>query len=304
MKIRLLPVGFLPVACALLMTGLVQGHAATARTVHAVASFTVLADVVRQVGGTHVAVTSLVPPDGDPHEFEPSPADAGKLQQADVIFLSGEGLETWFVRLSRAAGYHGTPVIVSNGVPLHEMVEDGHDVTDPHVWNSVPNVEIWTHNIRDALIRVDPQDAEAFRANADAYLVRLHDLDHYIRDRIATVPADRRRVLTGHDAFGYFGREYGVTLMAPQGLSTETEASAADVAALIRQIRTLGVSTYFMENAADPRLVQQVATATGARPGGTLYVEALSPPGGPAADYISMIHHDVDLMVQAMQAAH
>lgn len=292
---------FLPLACAALVAGLAPVHAAMAGTVHAVASFTVLADVVRQVGGTHATVTSLVPPDGDPHEFEPSPADARKLQQADVIFLSGEGLETWFVRLARAAGYHGTPVIVSDGVPLHAMVEDGHDVTDPHVWNSVPNVEIWTRNICDALIRADPEDADAFRANAQAYLVRLRDLDHYIRERIATVPAERRRVLTGHDAFGYFGREYGVTLMAPQGLSTETEASAADVAALIRQIRTLGVSTYFMENAADPRLVKQVATATGAHPGGTLYVEALSPPGGPAADYISMIRHDVDLMVPAMQ---
>ncbi|MCE2575608.1 metal ABC transporter substrate-binding protein [Komagataeibacter sp. FNDCR2] len=277
-------------------------HAAPlAHPLHAVASFTVLADVVAQVGGSHVSVTSLVPPDGDPHEFEPSPDDARQLRQADIVFMSGEGLESWFGRLAHAAGYQGRPVIVSNGISAYTQPGAGQPETDPHVWNSVPNVIIWTNNIRDALIAADPVDAESFRISAARYVMRLKALDQDIRTQIATIPADRRRVLTSHDAFGYFGRAYGVTFMAPQGLSTETEAAAGDVAALIDQIRRTGITTYFMENATDPRLVQQVAHATGARPGGELYAEALSPASGPAPDYIAMMRHNTDLMVAAMR---
>ncbi|AQU87822.1 ABC transporter substrate-binding protein [Komagataeibacter nataicola] len=269
--------------------------------VHAVASFTVLADVVSHVGGAHVAVTSLVPPDGDPHEFEPAPDDARALRQADVVFMSGEGLESWFGRLAHAAGYQGRPVIVSDGIDIHTE-HDGQQVeTDPHVWNSVPNVIVWTSNIRDALIAADPADADDFRASAAAYAAQLHALDHDIRTAIDTIPPARRRVLTSHDAFGYFGRAYGVTFMAPQGLSTETEASAADVGKLIAQIRETGMTTYFLENATDPRLVQQVARATGAQPGGELYAEALSSASGPAPDYISMMRYNTDLMVRAMR---
>ncbi|GBQ48568.1 metal ABC transporter solute-binding protein, Zn/Mn family [Komagataeibacter sucrofermentans] len=269
--------------------------------VHAVASFTVLADVVSHVGGAHVAVTSLVPPDGDPHEFEPAPDDARALRQADVVFMSGEGLESWFARLAHAAGYQGRPVIVSNGIDIHTEHDGPQVETDPHVWNSVPNVIVWTNNIRDALIAADPADADDFRASAAAYTAQLQALDHDIRAEIDTIPPARRRVLTSHDAFGYFGRAYGVTFMAPQGLSTETEASAADVGRLIAQIRETGMTTYFLENATDPRLVQQVAHATGAQPGGELYAEALSTAGGPAPDYISMMRHNTELMVRAMR---
>ncbi|GAN87962.1 zinc ABC transporter substrate-binding protein [Komagataeibacter intermedius] len=294
-------------SCLLGLCGVLSimpAHAAPAsHTVQAVASFTVLADVVSHVGGTHVHVTSLVPPDGDPHEFEPSPDDARQLRQADIVFMSGEGLETWFSRLAHAAGYHGTPVIVSDGISLYTPPGRQQAEADPHVWNSVSNVIIWTNNIRDALIAIDPADADSFRASAAAYVTQLRTLDHDIRERIATIPADHRRILTSHDAFGYFGRAYGLTFMAPQGLSTETEASAGDIANLIQQIRQTGVTTYFLENATDPRMVQQVARATDARPGGELYAEALSPPDGPAPDYITMMRHNTDLMVAAMQKA-
>ncbi|RFD19250.1 metal ABC transporter substrate-binding protein [Komagataeibacter melaceti] len=278
-------------------------HAAPApHPLRAVASFTVLADVVSQVGGRHVSVTSLVPPDGDPHEFEPSPDDARQLREANIVFMSGEGLESWFGRLAHAAGYQGHPVIVSNGISAYTSSGTGQPETDPHVWNSVPNVIIWTNNIRDALIAADPADAESFRVAAAGYVMRLKALDQDIRTQIATIPADRRRVLTSHDAFGYFGRAYGITFMAPQGLSTETEASAGDIATLISQIRQTGITTYFMENATDPRMVQQVAHATGAQPGGELYAEALSPTNGPAPDYIAMMRHNTALMVAAMRA--
>ncbi|BCI68159.1 metal ABC transporter solute-binding protein, Zn/Mn family [Acetobacter aceti] len=276
-------------------------HAAAPHVVHAVASFTVLADVVAHVGGTHVSVTSLVPPDGDPHEFEPSPADARQLRQADVVFMSGEGLESWFGRLAHAAGYQGTPVIVSNGIDIYSDKNGQQSQIDPHVWNSVPNVIIWATNIRDALIAADPADADDIRASASAYIAQLRTLDHDIRTQIATIPVERRRVLTSHETFGYYGRAYGVTFMAPQGLSTETEASAGAVAKLIGQIQQSSMTTYFLENATDPRLVQQVAHATGAQPGGELYAEALSPAGGPAPDYITMMRHNTELMVQAMR---
>ncbi|MCE2565188.1 metal ABC transporter solute-binding protein, Zn/Mn family [Komagataeibacter sp. FNDCF1] len=292
-------------SCLLGLCGVLSimpAHGAPApRTVHAVASFTVLADVVAHVGGTHVTVTSLVPPDGDPHEFEPAPNDARVLRQADIVFMSGEGLESWFGRLAHAAGYHGTPVIVSRGISLHIPPGGGQAEADPHVWNDVANVIIWANNIRDALIAIDPADADSFRASAATYVSQLETLDHDIRTRIDTIPAERRRILTSHDAFGYFGRAYGVTFLAPQGFSTETEASAGDVARLITQIRANNVATYFMENATDPRLVQQVAHATGAAPGGELYAEALSPPTGPAPDYITMMRHNTDLMLAAMR---
>ena len=277
----------------------VAATAASARTLHAVVSFSVLADVVAQVGGDHVAVKSLVPPNGDPHEYEPTPDDAKALKAADVTFLSGRGLETWFARLAKASGYAGTPVTVSDGIRAHTMEEDGRTVTDPHVWNSVPNVEIWVGAIAAALAAADPQDAAAFRANAARYTGQLEQLDAETHARIDPIPQAKRKVLTSHDAFGYFARTYGVDFLAPVGLSTETEASAAEVARLIDQIRREHVSVFFFENSNDPRLVQQIARATGAKPGGELYPESLSP-DGPASTYLKMFRYNVDQIVGAI----
>jgi zinc/manganese transport system substrate-binding protein len=273
---------------------------AFAETLKVAASFTVLADVVRQVGGSHVTVTSLVGPNGDPHEFEPSPADARNLNAARLVFVSGEGLEGWMDRLISASGYKGTPVTVSEGIDTRTMEEDGETVTDPHVWNSPVNVKVWVANIEKALSGADPADAAAFRANAETYARKLDELDAYARSKFDKVPDDRRKVLTSHDAFGYFGREYNVSFLSPVGLSTESEASAADVAKLIEQIRTEHVKTYFFENSNDPRLVRQIAKATGAEPGGELYVESLSDAGGPAATYEKMFRYNVDQLAAAM----
>jgi zinc/manganese transport system substrate-binding protein len=273
---------------------------ASAETLKVVASFTVLADVVKQVGGNHVAVTSLVGPNGDPHEFEPSPADAKHLKAAQVTFVSGEGLEGWMDRLVTASGYKGTPVTVSDGVNTRTMEEDGQTVTDPHVWNSPVNVKIWVANIEKALSAADPADATAFKANAERYTKTLDELNTYAHSKFDTVPDDRRKVLTSHDAFGYFGREYNVSFLAPIGVSTETEASAAEVAKLIEQIKAEHVKTYFFENSNDPRLVKQVAKATGAEPGGELYVEALSDAKGPAPTYEKMFRYNVDQIAAAM----
>lgn len=278
----------------------ITAAAASAKTLQVVASFTVLSDVVQQVGGDHVHIRSLVGPNGDPHQFEPSPEDAKNLKNADIVFLSGEGLERWFEKLVKASGYQGSPIIVSTGIRLRERQRKGQASDDPHVWNSPSNVRVWVSNIEKALVALDPADATDFHANAARYSKELHELDTYAHSKIDPVPVDKRKILTSHDAFGYLGRDYGITFLSPLGLSTETEASAADVAKLIDQIKKEKVTVYFFENSNDPRLVQQIAAATGARPGGELYAEALSPADGPAPTYVKMFRHNIDEIAQAM----
>jgi zinc/manganese transport system substrate-binding protein len=274
---------------------------AEAKLLHVVASFTILADMVRQVGGSHVEVTSLVQANGDPHAYEPTPDDARKLREADVVFVNGMGLEGWLDRLISASGYERPPVIATKGIEALKMEEDGKTVLDPHAWNSAANGVIYAGNIIEALSAADPEDAQDFKTAGDAYRRELETLDSDVHRQIDAIPQAKRKVITTHDAFGYFSQAYGVTFLSPVGLSTETEASAADVAKLIRQIKSEHVSAYFFENSNDPRLVQQIARATGARPGGELYVEALSPPEGPAATYLAMFHYNVDQLVRAMK---
>jgi zinc/manganese transport system substrate-binding protein len=271
-----------------------------AKPIEAVASFTVLADMVRQVGGDLVHVTSLVGPNGDPHVFEPSPDDARRLKAADLVFVNGLGLEGWMDRLITASGYQGKIIVASDGVSALHMEENGKQIPDPHAWNSAANGVIYVANIVKALAAADPDNAPGYQANGERYSATLRDLDRYARAQIETVPPARRKVLTTHDAFGYFGAAYGVTFLAPLGLSTESEASARDVAKLIRQIKAEQVRAYFFENSNDPRMVRQIAAATGARPGGVLYVEALSSPDGPAPTYAAMFRRNVDELVRAM----
>ncbi|MFC7054202.1 metal ABC transporter solute-binding protein, Zn/Mn family [Hansschlegelia quercus] len=281
---------------------------AAAKTLETVASFTVLADVVKNVGGDHVNVTSLVPPNGDPHAFEPSPDDARRLKAADLAFVSDPGFETWFPRLAKAAGAAKPPVAVSKGVKTIEMEEEaepGHDhghgkVRDPHVWNSPANVLVWVGNIEKALSLASPEDAADFHANAARYADELKAVNAYGHQTFDDVAKEKRKVLTSHDAFGYFGAEYGVTFLSPLGVTTEAEPSARAVAALIKQIRAEKVGTYFLESSNDPRLIRQIAEATGAQPGGELYPEALSTTDGPAPTYLKMIRYNIDKIAGAM----
>ena len=284
----------------LLAALLMWGGPAAARTLQVVASFTVLADMVRQVGGERVQVSSLVGPNGDPHAYEPSPDDARRLKGADVVFINGLELEGWMTRLVTASGTQGKPVVATEGLRTRGMQEDGRAVVDPHAWNSMANAPGYLGNIVRALSAADPEGAAEYRERGGRYGAELQALDLYARQQVALVPPARRKVLTSHDAFGYFGAAYGVTFLSPVGLSTEGEASARVVAALIRQVRAEKVHTYFLENAADPRLVRQVANATGAEPGGTLFVEALSATDGPAATYAAMFRYNVDALVAAM----
>ncbi|WP_312631077.1 metal ABC transporter substrate-binding protein [Pantoea piersonii] len=272
-----------------------------AKTVNAVASFTVLADIVKQVGGEHVNVKSLVGPNGDPHTFEPTPQDSQALAKADIVFVSGLGLEGWMDRLVSASGYKGEPVVASRGVSTRSMEEEGKTVTDPHAWNSMYNGVIYATNVMNALIKADPQDADAIRRSGENYIQKLQALDSWAKTSFATVPAAKRKVLTSHDAFGYFGQRYGVTFLAPVGFSTEAEASASEVGSLIKQLQAEHIHTYFIENQTDPRLVKQIASATKAQPGGELYPEALSQASGPAPTYVAAFRHNVDAMIRSMK---
>ena len=278
-----------------------MAQGAMAKTLNVVSSFSVLGDMVQQVGGEHVHVDTLVGPDGDPHTFEPSPKDSALLSKADVVVVNGLGLEGWLDRLIKASGFKGELVVASKGVKTHTLDEDGKTVTDPHAWNSAANGALYAQNILDGLVKADPEDKAALTSSGKRYIEQLTNIDGWAKAQFSAIPLAKRKVLTSHDAFGFFCRAYNVTFLAPQGLSSESEASAAQVAALIKQIKADGVHTWFMENQLDPRLVKQIASATGAQPGGELYPEALSAPGGVADSYVKMMRHNVALIAASMK---
>lgn len=278
-----------------------MAHSVSAKTVNVVTSFSILGDMVQQVGGEHVSVKTLVGPDGDPHTFEPSPQDSAAIANADIVVVNGLGLEGWLDRLIKASGFKGKLVFASEGVKTHTMDEEGETVVDPHAWNSAANGAQYAQNIVKGLISADPEDQEALKKSGEAYIAQLNALDEWAKKRFSGIPEAKRIVLTSHDAFGYFSRAYNVRFLAAQGLSSESEASAKNVAELIEQIKADHVTTWFMENQLDPRLVKQIATATGSQPGGELYPEALSAPGGVADSYVKMLRHNVKLIADSMR---
>lgn len=265
-----------------------------------VTSFSILADLTRAVGGEHIALTNLVGPDEDAHVFEPSPEHARTLLQADLIIANGLGFEPWLERLLASSEARGRRIDASQGVLPLWLEEDGEKVADPHAWQSLSNAEIYVRNITQALSQLDPAHADAYAANRDAYLIKLHSLLKTANARIADLPASQRKVVTSHDAFGYLGQAWQLQFIAPQGLSTHDEPSAAEVAALIRQLRSEGVRAVFVENIRDPRLVRQIADEAGARVGGTLYSDALASQG-PASTYLGMFQHNLDTLLAALK---
>ncbi len=272
-----------------------------------VASFSILGDFVKNVGGDRVAVESLVGPNGNAHVYAPSPNDAKKAADAKLVFVNGLGFEGWLERLVKASGTKAPVVVATQGIkPLERASEHGHDHNhgraDPHAWQSVANAKVYVANIRDALIAADPADKEVYTANAAAYLAKLDALEREVREVIAKIPADRRRVITSHNAFGYFQDAYGVNFTAPQGVSTEAEASAKDVAAIISQIKKQKFPAVFLENVTDPRQMQQIAHETGAKIGGMLYSDALTESKGEAPTYIDLIRHNLRQLASALMS--
>jgi zinc/manganese transport system substrate-binding protein len=330
MRIRLMPV----LAAAAFAFG-VSTHAEAADKVKAVASFSILADMVRNVGGERVEVTELVGPNGDAHEFNPTPADAKKLARADIFFVNGLGFEGWMERLETSSGFDGSTVVATKGVKaltveeedehLHDTVPEEHanddhghnnhdrdkhaggrhhrhGATDPHAWQSLANGAIYVANIRDGLIAADPEGEAVYKANAKEYLAALRKEDAAVKTALAALPETHRKIIMSHDAFGYFGDAYGLEILAPKGVSTASEPSAKDVAKIIRQIRKDKIPAVFLENVANARMLEQIAKESGAQIGGTLYSDALSEADGPAPTYIDMFKYNAKTLTTALSS--
>lgn len=272
-------------------------QASSQSRIPAVASFSIIADLVKQVGGERVEVTSLVPANTDMHTFQPTPAHSKQLAAAKLVVINGLGLEGWAERLVKASGYGGARLVASKGIKA--LPGGGHGRYDPHAWQEVANVRIYVANIRDALAAVDPEHKDAYAQRAADYLKHLDALESEIKAALKDIPKPRR-VITSHEAFSYYGDAYDIEFLAPQGVSGDAEPSAAMVAQLIRQIRREKTSAIFVENI-NTRLIERIARETGAKIGGTLYSDALSEASGPAATYIDMMRRNTRLISNALR---
>ena len=261
-----------------------------------VASFSIIGDFVKNVGGDRVNVTTLVGPNGDVHVYAPAPADAKKIADAKLLVINGLGLEGWLPRLLQSSGGKAPITVATNGIAPLRLGSDA----DPHAWQSVANAKIYVANISDALVAADPRDAEAFRANAGRYAAELDALDREVRAAVAQIPPAHRKVISTHDAFGYFAASYGIDFIAPSGVSTEAEPSARDVAKIISQIKSAKIPAVFLENFGDPRLVSRIAAETGSKVGGTLFSDALTDEKGPCPTYIEMVRHNIRTLTSAL----
>jgi zinc/manganese transport system substrate-binding protein len=312
----------LAVASVLAMPAWAQSVTAAA-PIKVVTSFSILADMVRNVGGDRVAVTTLVGPDGDAHVFQPTPGDVKTIADAKVVFVNGIGFEGWIERLVGSAAYKGPVIVATTGLQAQKMADedakggghahghahgkdaakkDAHDhgALDPHAWQDLRNGQVYVDNILAGLVKADPAGEATYRANAAAYKKTLQELDAWVKTELGAVPKPKRKVITSHDAFGYFASAYGVMFLAPVGISTDAEPSAKGVANLIRQVKKEKVTALFVENITNPKLIEQIGKETGVKPGGRLYSDALSKPGQGADSYVKMFQHNVSALKTAM----
>jgi len=282
-----------------------------------IASFSILADIVSQIGGAQVSVTTLVPAMGDAHVFQPSPSDARALAQADILVANGLNFEPWLDRLVAASGFKGQRIVAAQGITPRQMGAHDHDhgpgekhshgpkndskVADPHVWHDLTRMQVYVSNIVDGLAAADPAHAALYRQRGAAYAAELKALEAWAVAQIDTLPRAHRKAITQHDAFGYLADRYGIEFLAPQGVTTESEASAEAVGRLIRQIKRQRVQALFFENIVNPRLIEQIAREAKVKVGGRLYSDALSPPGGEAAGYVAMYRLNITRLVEAMR---
>ena len=264
-----------------------------------VASFSLLADMVREIVPPALEVSALVSHDSDAHVFQPTPAHGRRLAQAGLVVVNGIGFEGWIDRLVKASGYSGPVLVASRGITPRQ---GGHHGTDPHAWQDLALAKRYVANLREGIGQRWPMHQAEIDQRAGAYLERIDRLDAQVRQQLGAVPREQRRVITSHDAFGYFGAAYGVDFLSPQGWSTHSEPSAAAVARLIRQIQQRQVRALFLENISDRRLIERIASESGARVGGTLYSDALSAPGGPADSYLKMFEHNTRTLIDALAA--
>ncbi|MFL5023505.1 MAG: metal ABC transporter substrate-binding protein [Microvirga sp.] len=296
--------------CLALAASSLPAAAQIADKLKVVATFSILGDMVRNVGGERVEVATLVGPNGDAHVYSPTPADGRRLIEAKIVFTNGLKFEGWIDRLVKSSGTGAEKVEAAKGVkPLkgeeegHRHGHDhGHGGSDPHAWQSIGNAKIYVANIRDALIAADEAGKATYQANAASYLKRLDEVEAEVKGLVAKIPLERRRIITSHDAFGYFEEAYGIDVVAPQGVSTESEASAKDVARIIQQIKRERIAAVFVENVSDARLMERIAKETGATIGSRVYSDALSEPNGPAGTYIDMMRHNIRAFSAALSS--
>ena len=300
-------------ACAALLVG----ASAHAQALEVATSFSILGDLVTQVGGERVKVRTLVGPDEDAHAFQPRPSDAREIGKAALVVVNGLGFDDWMARLARAGGFKGTMVVASEGISTLAMARDdghghGHDdgqardagkAVDPHAWQDVTNVRRYVAKIAAALAMADPEGAGFYQANAERYDGELKTLDAEIRAAFTALPAERRKVVSSHDAFGYFARAYDLRFLAPVGMANNAEPTAQGVARLIRQLKAEKVPAVFIENVADPRMIERIRSESGARVGGTLYSDALSAADGPAPTYVQMMRSNLGALRGALGGA-
>lgn len=297
-------------ACAALLLG----GGAHAQALEVATSFSILGDLVGRVGGERVKVHTLVGPDEDAHAFQPRPSDAREIGKAALVVVNGLGFDDWMTRLARAGGFKGTVVVASEGISTLDMRrDDGHDhehehgkdagkTVDPHAWQDVANVRRYVVNIAAALAAADPAGASTYRAEAERYDGELQSLDAEIRAAFAALPAERRKVVSSHAAFGYFARAYDIRFLSPVGVANNAEPTAKGVAGLIRQLAAEKVPAVFIENIADPRLIERIRSESGAVVGGTLYSDALSKADGPASTYVRMMRANLATLQKALAA--
>jgi zinc/manganese transport system substrate-binding protein len=282
----------------------VTANASAAEKLPVVASFSILGDIVGQIGGERIAVSALVGPDQDAHVYQPTPDDIKKVAHARLIVVNGLGFEGWLDRLAHSANYKGDIVVASAGVKAREMADEdkpGVEQIDPHAWQNPLNVIIYTRNIVTALSKLDPAGAAIYKKNGDAYIAALKQLDNWVTTQIATIPAAKRKIITSHDAFHYFGAHYKIDFIAPQGMSTDSEPSAKEVAAMIRQMKKERIKAVFIENMTSPRLLEQISRDAGTEAGAKLYADALSGPQGVAPDYLHLMRYNVGQMLDGLR---
>ncbi len=266
-------------------------------SIRVVTSFSILEDLVKELGAEHVSVVNLVGRNSDAHTYQPKPSDAVAIAKADLVVFNGLAFEGWMARLIKNSGYKNNQLIASQGT---DVIMHGEE-PDPHAWQSFHNARIYVDNITRTLIKLRPQHAAAFTQRQQQYLKKLNDLEQHLVKQIKNIPPNKRIVVTSHDAFGYLGREFDIQFLAPLGLSIETEASAEDVAAVINQIRKKNVKALFVENIYNPRLLQRIAAETGVTVGGRLYSDALSEADGPASSYLNMMRHNMESLVASLK---
>jgi manganese/iron transport system substrate-binding protein len=265
------------------------------------ATTTMIAEAATRLSGACVDVRGLLPVGGDPHIYEPVPQDARAVVEADLVLYNGFGLEQWLDRLVRNAGGDRPIIEVTSGLtPIYVQYKGGQD-PDPHLWGDVGKFIGYVENIRDALVELAPECGDTIQANTAAYIEELEALDAWVRERVSTIPAPNRHLVTSHDAFEYYARAYGVPVLGtPIGVSTDEEASAQTVARLVSDVRRTRVPALFVETTVNPNIIERIASETGARIGGSLYSDSLGPPGSGADTYIGMIVHNKRTIVNAL----